>query len=264
MTTEKQKLRVSDKESFHQSTPILKKLEAELEEIAIRRFVRRFWHVPLMLFQVWQLFFVFHVYNTLYKVDGSYQEYHYDNSLALNIIKTVDVMEHLIEGSRNNVSHLLPEQWPNGTYRMGYFGICRENEGSQKVCYKGSKTEDLVLKDIGIQIAEYNQMADLVEFGEKFKQKYRDLQDEVDEELQRRLRCRYTGRKEVCYHEGVTESDSNYLPNSARPKRFSFFINRIVLVFIGMSIGLSLLAFWIREFLVYLQHADGYAFIHFT
>lgn len=264
MTTEKQKLRVSDKESFHQSTPILKKLEAELEEIAIRRFVRRFWHVPLMLFQVWQLFFVFHVYNTLYKVDGSYQEYHYDNSLALNIIKTVDVMEHLIEGSRNNVSHLLPEQWPNGTYRMGYFGICRENEGSQKVCYKGSKTEDLVLKDIGIQIAEYNQMADLVEFGEKFKQKYRDLQDEVDEELQRRLRCRYTGRKEVCYHEGVTESDSNYLPNSARTKRFSFFINRIVLVFIGMSIGLSLLAFWIREFLVYLQHADGYAFIHFT
>lgn len=131
---------------------------------------------------------------------------------------------------------------------MGYFGICRENEGSQKVCYKGSKTEDLVLKDIGIQIAEYNQMADPVQFGEKFKQKYRDLQNEVDEELQRRLRCRNTGEKEVCYHERVTDSDSGYLPNSTRPRRVSFFGNRIVLVFVGISIGVSTLGFWIDVF----------------
>lgn len=110
MTTEKPGPRISDEEGFHRSTPILEKLQAKFGGMPLKRIVNRFWYVPLLLFQVWQIFFVFHVYNTLYKVEGSYQAYHYDNSLALNIIKTVDILENVIEGSTNNVSHLLPEQ----------------------------------------------------------------------------------------------------------------------------------------------------------
>lgn len=171
--------------------------------------------------------------------------YKYDSSLSSKMSQTANSLELAMEGSTQNFSSLLPPHWHNGTYTVGFFFVCRKNDNSKKVCYRGKIIEDLILKDIGIQIAEYNEMKDPAAFGETFLVTYREVQKNLRKERSERSHCHYSysEEKRICEFEGLTAEEASSLPSTRVAENpqiggpYLYFV-QAALLFISLSLML--------------------------
>ncbi|PSK36970.1 hypothetical protein C7M61_003835 [Candidozyma pseudohaemuli] len=167
--------------------------------------------IPAILYMSWLVFYITFMYRSLY-ITGAYHEIcEYDSSLVSEMSRTVNALEKIIGGSTKNVGQLLPDQWPHGFYTVTYSGVCRENDNSEKVCYKGPSPENLLLIDVGVQIAEFNKMENPLQFGQKFMLTYRDLQDKL--RLVKYMKpCPTTLTHRACWYDGLTNDEILSLP----------------------------------------------------
>ncbi|PSK36969.1 hypothetical protein C7M61_003834 [Candidozyma pseudohaemuli] len=174
------------------------------------------WKIPLYIYQTWLFFFMIFSCLTMFTTKLGVVTYKYDSSLSSKMNQTANSLELAMEGSTQNFSSLLPPQWPSGTYTVGFFFVCRKNDNSKKVCYRGKIVEDLILKDIGIQIAEYNGMKDPAAFGETFLVTYREVQKNLRKERSERSHCHYSysEEKRICEFEGLTAEEASFLPST--------------------------------------------------
>lgn len=204
------------------------------------------WKIPLCIYQAWLAFFITYSCMTMFSTKWGVVTYKYDSTLSLKMNQTVNSLEVAMEGSTKNLSSMLPQQWPNGTYTVGYFAVCRKNQNSKKVCYRGKKLEDLVLKDIGIQIAEYNEMDNPAAFGESFLVTYRDVQQNLKEVLSGKKHCRYFEEKTICEFEGLTAEEYSSLPSTKAAENPPFIGPYIYLVLAALSFTSSLML-WVED-----------------
>lgn len=172
-----------------------------LEKIYGIKLERR--HIPHLLYHVLVLCLITYTCMGLFGTLVDYRESKYDSSLTLTMRKDVIAMEKLTENTTMKISNYLPDQWHHGTYTIGYHGICRQNENSEKVCYRGSKVEELVIQDIGLQIAENQGMDDADQFSQRFTTTYRDLLNSLETELEKRRTC----NEVVCTYMGLTNEE---------------------------------------------------------
>ncbi|QWU88760.1 hypothetical protein CA3LBN_003068 [Candidozyma haemuli] len=205
------------------------------------------WKIPLFLYQAWLAFFIIYSCMTMFSTKLGVVTYKYDSSLSLKMNQAVNSLELAMEGSTKNLSSMLPQQWPNGLYMVGHFAVCRKNQNSKKVCYRGKKLEDLVLKDIGIQIAEYNEMEDPAAFGESFLVTYRDVQQNLKEVSSVKKHCRYFEEKTICGFEGLTAEEYSYLPSTKAAENPPFICPYIYLVLAALSFTALSLTLWVED-----------------
>lgn len=191
-----------------------------------------------LIYLGWLLFYITYIYRSLYVTGANHQICEYDHSLVSSMNNTVNALEKAMEGSTKNIGQLLPEQWPHGFYTVTYSGLCRENDDSEKVCYKGLSAEDLILRDVGVQIAEINKMENPVQFGEKFMLTYRDVQGKLKKELERRKTCRYTLGNLVCFYKGLTNDEVQSLPRAENAMDFKLFASWLTMSFAVLSLPL--------------------------
>lgn len=183
-------------------------------------------HIPHLLYHVLILCLITHTCMSFFGTLVGYRESKYDSSLTLTMRKDVIAMEKLMEDTTMKISNYLPDQWTNGAYTIGYHGICRQNENSKKVCYRGSKVEELVLQDIGLQIAENQGMDDADQFSKRFTTTYRDLQNNLKTELKERR----TRKNMVCTYKGLTNEEVTLFPTTRMPQYWPGYLTWVSLM----------------------------------
>lgn len=183
-------------------------------------------HIPHLLYHVLILCLITYTCMSLFGTLVGYRESKYDSSLTLTMRRDVIAMEKLMEDTTMKISNYLPDQWTNGTYTIGYHGICRQNENSKKVCYRGSKVEELVLQDIGLQIAENQGMDDADQFSKRFTTTYRDLQNNLETELEKRRTC----NDMVCTYMGLTNEEVKLFLTKRMPEYWPVYLTWVSLL----------------------------------
>lgn len=196
-----------------------------------------------LIYLGWLLYYITYIYRSLYVTGANHQICEYDHSLVSSMNNTVNALEKAMEGSTKNIGQPLPEQWPHGFYTVTYSGVCRENDDSEKVCYKGLSVEDLLLKDVGIQIAEFNKMENPVQFGDKFMLTYRDLQGKL-RKVQHMKPCPTTLVDGVCWYEGLTNDEILSLPENVIGTSMQLFAAWVVMSFAAVSLVLLITGLW--------------------
>lgn len=189
-------------------------------------------HIPYLIYQVWVFFYIIYIFKLIFGTHMFYKESEYSSSLTETMKTDVTAMESVMEDSTRKISSYLPDEWPHGKYLVGYYGICRKNNDSKEVCYRGNKVEELILQDIGIQIAESHGMEDTDQFGKHFMTSYRDLQKNLESEMSRRRIC----NDFVCTYEGLTTEDIIKFPSTQMPEDLPFY-------FICVNLVLAVLSF---------------------
>lgn len=203
------------------------------------------WKIPLYIYQTWLFFFMIYSCLTMFTTKLGVVTYKYDSSLSSKMSQTANSLELAMGGSTQNFSSLIPPQWPSGTYTVGFFFVCRKNDNSKKVCYRGKIIEDLILKDIGFQIAEYNEMEDPAAFGETFLVNYREVQKNLRKERSEKIHCHYSSSedKRICEFEGLTAEEASSLPSTRVAENpqiggpYLYFVHA-ALLFISLSLML--------------------------
>ncbi|PVH18595.1 uncharacterized protein CXQ87_001526 [Candidozyma duobushaemuli] len=188
--------------------------------------------VPFLIFSLWLLCFITYTSVLLQGTCMFYKESEYNTSLTSSMKKDIIAMESLMEDPTKKISSYFPDEWVHGTYKVDLFGICRQNDNSKEVCYKGNHIEDLILQDIGIQIAEQNGMENVESFGENFQVKYRALQENMESELKRRKTCKHG----VCTFEGLSNEDITSLPNTERSIAWPYSLEIIMMVLSALTV----------------------------
>lgn len=94
------------------------------------------------------------------------------------------------------------------------------------------------MKDVGVQIAEFNKMDNPLQFGEKFRLTYRDVQGKLEKELERRKTCRGTLGKLVCFYKGLTNDEVESLPRAEIAVDFKLFASWLTMIFAVLSLSL--------------------------
>lgn len=190
---------------------ILANIKKVLDIVFGRKLTKR--HVPLLIYVVWFFCYSTYIFMAFFGTHVFYIELKYSSSLTATMKRDVIAMERVMENSTERLSSYLPDEWPHGTYTVGYSEICRKNNDSKEVCFKGNKVEELILQDIGIQIAENQSMENATQFGKRFMTLYRALQDDSVRELDRRTTCNHL----ICNYKGLTTEDVAQFPNTNTP-----------------------------------------------
>lgn len=188
--------------------------------------------VPFLIFLLWLLCFITYTSVLLQGTCMFYRESEYNTSLTSSMKKDIIAMESLMEDPTKKISSYIPDEWVHGTYKVDLFGICRQNDNSKEVCYKGNHIENLILQDIGIQIAEQNGMENVELFGKNFQVKYHALKENMELELKRRKIC----KREVCTYEGLTNEDVTLLPSPERLTVWPYSLEIIILVLSALTV----------------------------
>lgn len=208
---------------------ILAKIKKVLDIVFGRKLTKR--HVPLLIYVVWFFCYSTYICMAFFGTHVFYKELKYSSSLTATMKRDVIAMERVMENSTEKLSSYFPDEWPHGTYTVGYSEICRKNNDSKEVCYKGNKVEELILQDIGIQIAENQSMENASQFGKHFMTLYRALQRNSVREMDRRRTCNPL----VCYYEGLTTKDVAQFPITLRPVYLHFKLIWANLVFATLA-----------------------------
>lgn len=188
--------------------------------------------VPFLIFLLWLLCFITYTSVLLQGTCMFHRESEYNSSLTSSMKKDIIAMESLMEDPTKKISSYIPDEWVHGTYKVDFFGICRQNDNSKEVCYKGNHIENLILQDIGIQIAEQNGMENVELFGKNFSLNHRALQKNMDLKLERRRTCRHG----VCTFEGLSNEDIILLPTTKRLIAWPYSLEYITLVLSALSV----------------------------
>lgn len=212
--------------------------EPAVEPVAVKAEVRR----------VWTPFFssvCFHVFMVIYgavllsnfafpRVNVNLVTAEVDKTLLVQMHKTIDSLETVMEGSTRNISSLLPETWPHGYYRAHFRGLCRKNDNSPSVCYYGLNMEELFVGDIGLQIAQFNGMEDPMLFRKEFIKSYRDMKQDLRWNLTKR-RSYYSG--DTVTYDGINARTYNNLPPTGQFARSQVFYYIHILFLLTMFIA---------------------------
>lgn len=209
---------------------ILASIKKVLDIVFGRKLTKR--HVSLLIYLVWFFCYSTYVFMAFFGTHVFYKELKYSSSLTATMKRDVIAMERVIGNSTEKLSSYLLDEWPEGTYTVGYSEICRKNIDSKEVCYKGNKVEELILQDIGIQIAENQNMENATQFGKHFMTHYRALQDDSVRELNRRTSCNSL----VCHYEGLTTKDVAQFPDTNTPDYLWFNLIWANLVFATLAV----------------------------
>lgn len=113
------------------------------------------------------------------------------NTSWLPVVKTVlNLAESISPGSTNHILENLPGKLPFGqtTFYIHHFGICKEDQNLERICYSGENVLRVLSLDVAIQAAELKGTK-TSDFRSQWEERYNSILEAVSASVERHTVC---------------------------------------------------------------------------